>query len=127
MRITAIAHRGVVGIQGTAPLADAAVLMLSEDVGALVVYEGREFVGILTERDVVRAFAEAGDRSNPAVVDYMTPDPAVVTPSDDSAEVAVRMVKLGVRHLPIVEHGEPVGMVSARDLLSLESWPRVAV
>jgi len=123
MRISNVAHRGVVGVQTCEPMVDAVRVMLSEDVGALVVYEGEAMVGIITERDVVRAFAETAGRADATVGEYMTSEPAVVTPSDDSLEAAIRMIELGVRHLPVVEFGEPVGMVSARDLLALEAWP----
>lgn len=126
MRIGEIARRGVVGVQVTEPMAEAARKMASEDVGSLVAYEGQHATGIITERDVVRAYAQQEERPMGMVRDYMTTEPAMATPSDDSVEVAIRMIELGVRHLPIVEFGEPVGMVSARDLLELEVWPRIA-
>jgi CBS domain-containing protein len=56
------------------------------------------------------------------VGDYMTMEPRTVTPETDVGEAAAIMVDLGVRHLPVMEAGRLVGMMSARDLLSLEAW-----
>ena len=98
-------------------LADAASSMQYNEVGALPVYEAERFVGIVTERDLVRAIADEMDPQETAVRDYMTADPAHVTPDTDIREAADRMLQMGVRHMPVVIGDEVVGMVSVRDLL----------
>jgi CBS domain-containing protein len=62
------------------------------------------------------------DMAMTRVGDYVTLAPASASPEEDSQEVAARMLELGVRHLPVVDHGEVVGMLSVRDLLVLAAW-----
>jgi CBS domain-containing protein len=69
--------------------------------------------------------ADGLDGGSISVAERMTPDPAVASPEEDSTVVAGRMAELGVRHLPVVDHGRLVGMVSARDLLIVEATPPV--
>jgi CBS domain-containing protein len=91
------------------------------------VREHGRLVGILTERDVARALADGVDPVETVVGEYMTRDPITVTPGTDAADAAVTMLELGVRHLPVTEAGTVVGMLSSRDLLSLEAWDAVGV
>jgi CBS domain-containing protein len=102
-------------------LAVAASRMEFHEIGALAVYERGRLAGILTERDILRA---VGDGRNPEltpVATYMVEDPVTVSPDTGASEAAATMVSLGVRHLPVVERGELVGMLSARDLLEDEA------
>jgi CBS domain-containing protein len=86
---------------------------------AVVMSEGR-LVGIITERDLVRAIADGVDPQEARAEVVMTADPATVEADEDIAMVAVKMTRLGVRHLPVVNKaGKPVGLVSARNLVSV--------
>jgi CBS domain-containing protein len=109
------------------PLIEAVSRMQFEEVGSLAVREHGRLVGILTERDVARALADGVDPVETVVGEYMTRDPITVTPGTDAADAAVTMLELGVRHLPVTEAGTVVGMLSSRDLLSLEAWDAVGV
>lgn len=122
MRIRALVTPGVIGVQVGEPLVALARRMRERGIGSLPVYDGERLAGIVTERDVVAAVA-AGVAATATAESCMTREPAVATPEDDSSEVALRMLELGIRHLPVVEHGRVMGMVSARDLLMLEAWP----
>jgi CBS domain-containing protein len=117
MRLGAIYRPDVVSIESLDSVSDAASRMQFEEVGSVVVLEDGVFVGILTERDVVRAVADGCDPEETPVSAYMTEGPFVVSPETDSREAVARMVDLGVRHLPVVSEGKVVGMVSARDLI----------
>jgi CBS domain-containing protein len=86
-------------------------------VGALPVLDGQHLVGIITERDLTAALAEGADPASTPVSAYMTPAPAVLGGDSDLAEAALKMLELGVRHLPIVQRGRLVGVLSIRDLL----------
>jgi CBS domain-containing protein len=122
MQIRIVATPTVVQAEVGEPLVALARRMREHGVGALPVYDGERLVGIVTERDVVAAVAD-GVAGTALAEDRMTAEPATVSPLEDSSEVALRMVELGVRHLPVVDRGRVVGLVSARDLLLLEAWP----
>ena len=90
--------------------------MVDRDVGAVIVLEGEELVGILTERDVLRAVA-AGIQDETVVSDWMTRDPETMAPDDTTQHAAVLMIHGGFRHMPLVEGDQVVGMLSIRDLM----------
>jgi CBS domain-containing protein len=103
----------------TDTLADAARRMADRRVGAILVVEGDRLAGILTERDVLRA---AGRGTVEGRVDeWMTADPDTVPPDATIGMAAAMMVHGGYRHVPVVEGGALVGIVSIRDLLRLPS------
>ena len=100
--------------------------MVDRDVGAVLVMEGAELLGILTERDVLRAVA-AGIEAETVVSDWMTRDPETMGPDDTTQHAAVLMIHGGFRHLPVVDEGELVGILSLRDLMRVvleDSAPR---
>ena len=110
------------------PLRETAERMVSRDVGAALVTEGDRLVGIVTERDVLRAVARGVDEGT-RVADLMTPDPETMEPDESTQHAAVLMIHGGFRHLPIVEGDEVVGMLSIRDLMRVvleDSAPRGA-
>ena len=97
-------------------LADAAHRMADRRVGAILVVEGDHLVGILTERDVLRAVA-TGPVEGTHVAAWMTRDPETVDVSESTGQAAAVMIHGGFRHLPVVDGGKPVGIVSIRDLM----------
>jgi CBS domain-containing protein len=100
------------------PIADR---LQDKDVSALVILDGYRLAGIITERDLVRAVADRRDLAGCTADEYMTVEPATVALETPLAEVARTLLAYGVRHLPVVVAGDVIGMVSARDLLGLES------
>lgn len=113
-----IMTREVYGTSPDTPVADAARAMVQGRFGSAAVLVGGTLVGIFTERDVLRAAAGKGDLSAEPVRNWMTEDPVTATPDEDSEEAAQTMLTGGFRHLPVVDGGELVGIVSLRDLLS---------
>jgi len=97
------------------PLVEAAAAMTRRHVGALLVLDGDRLIGILTERDVLRAVA-SGDTGG-QVSDWMTWHPETVEPDETTQQAGVVMIHGGFRHLPVVAAGDPVGIVSIRDLM----------
>jgi CBS domain-containing protein len=97
-------------------LGEVAQRMVDRDVGAVIVLEGEELVGILTERDILRAVA-AGIQEETLVSDWMTRDPETMEPDGTTQHAAVLMIHGGFRHMPLVEDERVVGMLSIRDLM----------
>jgi CBS domain-containing protein len=108
----------VLTIEPTATLVAAARSMRERNVGAAVVVDDRgEVTGIFTERDLLRAVADSVDPDRDAVLSHMTVNP-VTLPSDHSPSDAARiMSERKFRHIPVVDSGELVGIVSIRDLV----------
>lgn len=96
--------------------------MVDEQVGALAVVEDAGIVGIISERDVTRAVAEETDPRAVTAAQYATTQLEVALLNDDTDQIAQRMLAAGVRHLPVMEDNELVGMISMRDLLAVETW-----
>lgn len=105
-------------IDATSSLQDAAETLAFYGIGALPVEEGGVLVGIVSERDLVRAIAELANFAGTPVSDYMTPGPISIDVGDSLAAAAKIMVEFQVRHVPIVERGRVVDLVSIRDVLS---------
>jgi CBS domain-containing protein len=108
--------RALLSLGANATLGEAAAKMAERGVGAVVVLEGERIVAILTERDVMKAVAAGQDGSAP-VTDWMTRHPDTIEPGDTTDHAASLMIHGGFRHLPVVEEGKVVGIVSIRDLM----------
>jgi CBS domain-containing protein len=118
--------RDLLTVETGLPLAEVAAQMVAREVGAVLVLNGSALAGILTERDVLRAVAR-GIREDAVVSDWMTADPETIEPDETTDHAATLMMHGGFRHLPVVERGEVVGIVSIRDLMRLvlaDSAPR---
>ena len=106
----------LVTVTPTTTVAEAATMMSTRHVGSALVMDGDTLVGIFTERDIVRAlgsdFAAAGE----PVRGRMSSDPTTMPSSADSVEALSLMLAQGFRHVPVVEGGRVVGIVSMRDL-----------
>jgi CBS domain-containing protein len=104
-------------IEPSQALQEAAHQMADRRVGAILVTEGNKLVGILTERDVLRAVGKGTIEGS--VADWMTRDPMTVGPEATNGEAAMLMIHGGFRHVPICDHDKLVGIVSIRDLMTL--------
>ena len=105
----------VVGPQ--TPLRDAARLMIEKKVGALLVVSMTEqLIGILTERDYLTKVAGTGQDDLPVDL-FMTRDPDTVSQEDTLAFVLSKMTTGNYRHVPVLNQGRAVGMISVRDIL----------
>ncbi|HWI02295.1 MAG TPA: MFS transporter, partial [Acidimicrobiales bacterium] len=106
-------------------LAKASARMIERGVGSVVVVDPGTPVGILTERDLVRASAAGADLASATVADWMTPSAGTVAPGDTVLSAFDNLTAHGYRHLPVVDNGQLVGLVSIRDMLSLAQVLRV--
>ncbi len=102
-----------------ASLTEATSVMDSRQIGSVVVTDGPAVVGILTERDLLRASAAGVDPLAEPVGAWMTPDPDVLALDEEAAAAWSGLAHHHYRHLPVVDHGSLVGVVSIRDLLDV--------
>lgn len=99
-------------------VAEAAAAMVAAGVGSAVIMQGSFLVGILTERDVLRAAASGENLFMSKVSEWMTVDPKALPPDASVEEAAQIMLLNGFRHLPVVEGRDVCGVVSLRDLFA---------
>jgi CBS domain-containing protein len=111
-----VMSRDLVTVTPGATVAEAATLMSTHHVGSALVCDGDRLIGILTERDIVRALGTDFDASREPVSGWMTAEPVTLGPDASAAEALDRMLEEGFRHLPVVEGERVVGVVSIRDL-----------
>ena len=97
-------------------LAEAARKMWDQQTGSLVVMEGDDLAGIITERDVLKAVATGTDLEKTRVDDVMTREVITINAGSSLREAARVMTDKWIRHLPVMERGKLVGIVSQRDL-----------
>jgi len=116
-----IAHQKPFTASGKTTIAAATRLMKQHNIGALMVVEDGLLAGIFTERDAVfRVLAESRDPRKTHVADVMTAGPRTIGPDKPVGHALLMMYEGGFRHVPVVEQGKPLGMISARDALGPE-------
>jgi CBS domain-containing protein len=108
----------IFSVSPSSPVYDAIETMSDRHIGALLVMSGSELVGIFTERDYARKLILQGKSSkDTTVAEVMTPDPLTVAPEDSIDHCMHLMTENRVRHLPVMESGQVVGVVSIGDLV----------
>lgn len=121
MEIAAILRdkgHGVAAIAADASLADVVAELVVRRIGALLVLERDEIVGLVSERDVVRVLAAEGAHAlNRSARDAMTSPVVTISPHDSVTSAMELMTGRRIRHLPVVEDGRLVGIVSIGDLV----------
>ena len=102
-------------------VSQAARLMAKKNVGAIMVVEDEHLVGIFTERDAVfRVIARGRDTLTTRLADVMTTAPHTVDPDKSFGYALLMMHENGFRHVPVIENGKPIGIVSSRHALDPE-------
>jgi CBS domain-containing protein len=99
-------------------VSSAAKLMASKNVGAILVVENERLVGIFSERDVVfRVIAKGLDARTTLLIDVMTVEPKTLEPGKSYGHALLLMQENGFRHVPVVEDGKPIGIISSRNAM----------
>ena len=107
--------RDVLTVEPSDTIGEAAEKMNAANVGAVVVLEDMvRIVGIVTERDLLRAVASRARAAEARVRQWMTSDPVTIEPDTSIEEAAEIMFTRNFRHLPVVKDGRPLGIVSLR-------------
>lgn len=101
-------------------VSEAAAKMRQQQTGSLLVMEGNNLAGIVTERDVLKIVGEGQDPKNVSLRDAMTSDVVTIRPDTSIKDAAEIMFQKWFRHLPVTtDDGKVVGIISLRDLLTL--------
>jgi len=112
----------VLKIEASATVFDAIKKIVDKNVGSILVTEGDEVVGIMTERDYLRKIAVLGRTSHETLVSEIMTSPLVyVTPETTIEESMAIMTDRRIRHLPVVEEEDVVGIISIGDLVKFQS------
>jgi CBS domain-containing protein len=118
-RVASIAELMTTDVVTVAPedtLGEAAAKMTEKGIGAVVVSDFGRMIGILSERDIMRAVADRIHSSEARVREWMTADPITATTETSVEEAGRTMLENGFRHLPVVDGERAIGMISIRDV-----------
>jgi CBS domain-containing protein len=119
MKISELPPGRLYTVEPSTTLAEVARMMRADDCDAVAVMSDGALVGIVTERDMVEAIADGMNPIEAKAEVVMTANPATVGDDEDVAVVAMKMVRLGIRHLPVVgRDGMPTGILSAGNLVA---------
>jgi CBS domain-containing protein len=122
MHISDVYRPQLLTCQAVDRLRTVAEKMAAEQVGALAVVDDARIAGIISERDVTRAIADGADPGTVTASQYASTQLETATLNDDTHSIARLMLEADVRHLPVVDDNQLIGMVSMRDLLAVETW-----
>lgn len=119
MRVAEVMTKAVSTVESGRTLEESLAVMVANDIGCVVVTEKGSPVGIFTERDVLRRAAQGQERLQLAMKDVMSKPLITVAPKATIWEAIELMIASKVRHLPVVDGGALVGILTQRDLFRL--------
>ena len=112
----------VLKIEASATVFDAIKKIVEHNVGSILVTQAGEVIGIMTERDYLRKIAIFGRTSHDTLVEQIMTSPLVyITPETSIEESMAIMTDRRIRHLPVVENDEVIGVVSIGDLVKFQT------
>lgn len=111
-------HQGIISIVPNRPVFDALVILAEYQIGALAVIKDGELVGIFSERDYAREIILKGRSSKTTCISEVMTEKVITGKPTDLVESAMNtMLEKRIRHLPVVDHGKMLGMLSIGDIL----------
>lgn len=116
-----IENQKIITLPAETTVSEAARVMKQNKIGAVLVLQEGRLAGIFTERDALfRVLAEERNPQTTRLAEVMTPNPQTIHPDKPFGHALHMMYESGFRHVPVVEDGKPIGIVSARDALNPE-------
>jgi len=116
-RVSQLEYVPPLTIEPSATVREAMARMREHHRGCILVCEGEQLVGIFTERDVLMRICASGGNLDDPVTTHMTRRPITTSPVDSVGGLVTQMLKGGYRHMPVVDQGKPVGVVSVKGLI----------
>jgi CBS domain-containing protein len=120
MQIADVMRREFITVAPEDTLGEVARKMVDKSMGAVIVKDFGRLIGILTERDMLKAMAARVHTSDARVRQWMTPDPITITPDVTLDEASQIMLDNNFRHLPVMEGSTVVGYVSLRRVVGAQ-------
>jgi CBS domain-containing protein len=117
--VSDVMSRGAIAVDEKLTLRSLAAVLAELDIGVALVGQPGGAVSLISERDVVHALADGADPDEVWAADVVSDDIVFAEPDETILSVAEQMTAEGVRHIPIVDRGTIVGVVSARDVLPI--------
>ena len=118
-RLGQVVSSVAITVSPTTTAREIAEQMTANDIGLVVVAGEGRLLGVVSERDLVRALAEEADPDDERAADIMSVDVVSAETTTTIAEAAEMMIDGGIRHLPVVDGGRVVGVASIRDVISV--------
>jgi IMP dehydrogenase len=114
--------REIISIERDKTVADAIGQLVENEIGALVVVDGGNPIGVFTERDVLKCWTRKGAKlfKDVSISDVMSTNLLIVEPDDDLCYVTSIMIKNRIRHLPVLEKNRLIAMLSIRDVVKAQ-------
>ena len=110
-----------ISVSSDASLQQCAKIMAKNHVGALVIKDNHKSIGLITEQDIVRKVIGKGiNPVNRKVKEFMETKLKTISPNDDIYEALIKMRDYNIRHLPVVDDGKMVGLLTLKDILKIE-------
>ena len=111
--------RNLIGLDAGAPCSQAASLMAKHRIGAVAVQQNNRVIGLVTERDLATRVMARGLPSDTPIAEAMRRDLPHIVDALTEVECATRMKEHETRHLLVEENGQPVGIISMRDVIQM--------
>ena len=110
-----------ISVSSDSSLEKCAKVMAQNHVGALVIKDDHKSIGLITEQDIVRKVIAKGENPlNKKVRDFMEKKLMTISPNDDIYEALIKMRDSNIRHLPVVDKGKMLGLLTIKDVLKIE-------
>ena len=117
MEVSEVMTKEVVTVGPHYNVADVASLMDAKGIGSVIVLEEERVMGILTERDILKVIGAGEDPKNVAAHEALIGDLYTIAPDASIEDAASQMTQARVRHLPVIENDQIVGIISIRDVV----------
>jgi CBS domain-containing protein len=117
MQLSEVMRTDFIAVAPEDTLGETAQKLVDAKTGAAVVIDFGRLIGIISERDLLKAMAGRVHTSDARVREWMTPDPIIASPDTEVEEAAQTMLDNNFRHLPVVESDRVVGVASLRRLV----------